>query len=178
MPIAASVQALTFWGTGNGHTEEFVLPADAALRIVVKGGPIVLRVRRMNGRYVADHAQLGGQTVCLGLMAIPTSGTYVLCRRRRMGRNGPLPRSASGSHLTVSSRFGPNIAAVTATRTDDSQLNADAPSRRAGQAVDCFTLVREHDRLGHMALLMMRPGGNSWTSSLSVSLATRRSRPV
>jgi hypothetical protein len=69
---------LTFWGTGSARSAEFALPSDGALRIVAQGGPIEVRLRREDGSYLTDRACLDGKQVRLGMMAIPSSGTYSL----------------------------------------------------------------------------------------------------
>ena len=56
----------------------FVLPSDAALRIVARGGPIEVRVRRDDGSFLDDTAIMTAIALIFGLMAIPTTGTYVL----------------------------------------------------------------------------------------------------
>jgi hypothetical protein len=78
MPCPPGAHLLTFWGTGSAHSGEFALPSDGALRIVARGGPIEVRVRRKDGSFLADRASLDGERARLGLLAIPRSGTYSL----------------------------------------------------------------------------------------------------
>ncbi|HEV3022820.1 MAG TPA: hypothetical protein VGX76_10135, partial [Pirellulales bacterium] len=46
--------------------------------IVVRDGPIVVRVRRNDGSFLADVGFVDGKTARLALLAIPRSGTYSL----------------------------------------------------------------------------------------------------
>jgi hypothetical protein len=77
-PCPPDAHLLTFWGTGSAHSGEFFLPSDAAIRIVVRDGPIVVRVRRNDGSFLADVGFVDGKTARLALLAIPRSGTYSL----------------------------------------------------------------------------------------------------
>jgi hypothetical protein len=77
-PWPADAQALTFWGAGGARTAYFDVPSDAVLRIVVRSGPIALRVRRRDGSFLEDTARLDGQDMHFGLMAIPVGGVYCL----------------------------------------------------------------------------------------------------
>ena len=84
-PLPPGAKSMTFHGEGNGTTEEFTLEGDGALRIDAKKGPFKLRVRRADGRFLKDVADLpdGGQA----LMAIPKAGRYSLVIEAR-GRWG------------------------------------------------------------------------------------------
>jgi hypothetical protein len=75
-PLPTGTQSFTFRGDGNGTTEEFTLEGDAALRIVADKGPFKLRVRRADGKFLKDEADLpnGGQA----LMAIAKKGRYAI----------------------------------------------------------------------------------------------------
>jgi hypothetical protein len=74
----ADAQASTFWGAGSARTAYFDVPSDGVLRIVVRSGPIALRVRRRDGSFLEDTARLDGQDMHFGLMAIPVGGVYCL----------------------------------------------------------------------------------------------------
>lgn len=78
LPCPPGAHVLTFWGTGSAQTREFTLPSDGLLRIVARGGPMEVRVRRKDGRFLADRASLYGKPARLALMGIPRSGTYCL----------------------------------------------------------------------------------------------------
>jgi hypothetical protein len=65
---------LTFRGSGNATTATFSLDDDAALRIVADGGPLKLKVKRADGTFLGDAAEIpdGGHV----LMGIPEGGVY------------------------------------------------------------------------------------------------------
>ena len=75
-PVPTGAHALTFWGQGSTRTAKFILPKDAALRIMANGGPFELRIQRDDGTFLPDAAQLSNGM--LGLMAISQGGTYLL----------------------------------------------------------------------------------------------------
>jgi hypothetical protein len=48
-PLPPHASVMTFSGNGDATTQEFALPSDAALRIAVEKGPMVLRVLKLDG---------------------------------------------------------------------------------------------------------------------------------
>jgi hypothetical protein len=104
MPFPTGAHQLTFWGTGSAHTAEFALLSDGALRIVARCGPIKLRVQRQDGSFLDDKADLDGQKVRLGLMAISENGTYSLVVEASAGVDWGVTVLYSGPHLAPECR--------------------------------------------------------------------------
>lgn len=77
-PPPQDAEVFTYWGRGSGKTSGFTLQGDAALRIVAKSGPFRLRIRRRDGTFLVDSAEMAGRAIHLGLMAISAGGTYSL----------------------------------------------------------------------------------------------------
>lgn len=85
MPSPLGAQMLTFWGTGSARSEAFTLQSDAALRVVTRKGSIEVSVQREDQTFLSDRVCLDGNQVCLGMMAIPRSGTYSLVVESQTG---------------------------------------------------------------------------------------------
>jgi hypothetical protein len=75
-PLPPHASVMTFSGNGDATTQEFALPSDAALRIVVEKGPMVLRVLKLDGTEGATLTPIPTGGLALG--AIPQAGTYTL----------------------------------------------------------------------------------------------------
>jgi hypothetical protein len=76
VPLPPDASVMTFSGNGDAATQEFALPSDAALRITVEKGPMVLRVLKSDGTEGATLMPIPTRGLALG--AIPQAGTYTL----------------------------------------------------------------------------------------------------
>jgi hypothetical protein len=68
MPVLTGADVVSFWGTRSAITTEFVLPSEAALRIVAQGGPIEIGVGREDGTFLDDTASAEAIVLVFGLM--------------------------------------------------------------------------------------------------------------
>lgn len=87
LPCSNEHHPVTFWGSGNAHSVEFFLPSDAALRILTRTGPLIVRVQRKDGSFLDDCGCLDGKAVRRGVLAIPHSGTYSLMVQAEAGHD-------------------------------------------------------------------------------------------
>jgi hypothetical protein len=75
-PQTPGASVMSFWGSGEQITEPFVLHGDAALRIVIERGLLLLRV------LCPDGSELGSQTTMpgpgLAMDDIPIAGRFLL----------------------------------------------------------------------------------------------------
>ena len=75
-PQAAGASVMSFWGSGDQITEPFTLDGDAALRIVIERGLLLLRIVCPDGRELGQQTRMPGPG--LALDDIPIAGTFML----------------------------------------------------------------------------------------------------
>jgi hypothetical protein len=84
-PQTPGALIISFWGSGDQTTEPFVLHEDAALRIAIEQGVLLMRV------LCPDGSELGHQTTMpgpgLAMDDIPVGGSFLL-EVRASGRWG------------------------------------------------------------------------------------------
>ncbi|HSQ54905.1 MAG TPA: hypothetical protein VLM40_04095, partial [Gemmata sp.] len=76
IPILPHGSFFSFWGSGDGTTQPFVLERDAGLRIAIEKGPLSFRVLRGDGTEVGHPSTTAGPG--LALNSIPFAGTFAI----------------------------------------------------------------------------------------------------
>lgn len=74
--LRPGASVVSFWGSGHQITQPFVIPYDAALRIVIESGLLFLRVLLPDGSQLGNPSKMAGPG--LALDSIPMGGTFTL----------------------------------------------------------------------------------------------------